>query len=99
MAIPFRLRPSGKSSSNGSLLAKGPLCVTSLAKVLKERFDLIIQQGLRPAGAGCGHKSISLCWHRCQSGRGDTIMPRQEQSKTMRAASELGAHGIIREAA
>ena len=64
----FPLRPSGKSSSNGSLLAKRSLSVTSVAKVLKEWFDLIIQQALRPAGAGCGHRSISLCWHRCQSG-------------------------------
>ena len=45
----FLFRPSGKSSSNGSLLAKGPLCVTSVAKVLKEGLDLIIKQGLGPA--------------------------------------------------
>jgi hypothetical protein len=53
----FSLRPSGKSSSNGSLLAKGPLSVTSVAKVLKEGFDLIIKQGLSPTGAGCGHEA------------------------------------------
>jgi hypothetical protein len=53
----FPFRPSGKGSSNGSLLAKRPLCVTSVAKVLKERFNLIIQQALRPAGAGGGHKA------------------------------------------
>jgi hypothetical protein len=51
------MRPLGKSSSNDSLLSKRPLCVTSLAKVLKERFDLIIEQGLHPAGTGCGHKA------------------------------------------
>ena len=44
----FPFRPSGKSSSNGSLLAKRPLCVTSVAKVLKERFDLIIKQAAAP---------------------------------------------------
>jgi hypothetical protein len=65
----FPFGPAGKSSCNGSLLAKGSFRVTSLAKVLKEWFDLIIKQGLRPAGAGCGHeRSISLWWHRCQSG-------------------------------
>src|SRR3954451_11309541 len=53
----FPMRPSGKSSSHGSLLSKRPLCVTSVAKVLKKRFDLIIQQALHPAGAGCGHKA------------------------------------------
>jgi len=52
----FPFGPAGKSSCNGSLLAKGPFCVTSLAKVLKEWFDLIIKQG-RPAGAGCGHEA------------------------------------------
>jgi hypothetical protein len=40
----FPFRPSGKSSSNGSLLAKRPFCVTSVAKLLKEGFDLIIKQ-------------------------------------------------------
>jgi hypothetical protein len=54
----FPFRPSCKSSSNGSLLAKRPLCVTNIAKVLKEGFDLIIKQALlRPAGAGCGHEA------------------------------------------
>jgi hypothetical protein len=52
----FPFRPSGKSSSDGSLLAKRPLCVTSVAKVLKEGFYLIIKQALLcPAGASCGH--------------------------------------------
>jgi hypothetical protein len=95
----FPMRPSGKSSSNGSLLSKRPLCVTSVTKLLKERFDLIIQQALHAAGAGCGHKASPFAGITASSGRGDTIMPLQEQSKTMRATSEVGAHGIIREAA
>jgi hypothetical protein len=54
----FPFRPSGKSSSNGSLLAKRPLCVTSVAKVLKEGFYLFIKHALlRPADAGCGHEA------------------------------------------
>ena len=53
------LSPIGqKTLSNGSLLSKGPLCVTSVAKVLKEGFYLIIKQALRPAEAGCGHKHL-----------------------------------------
>ena len=44
----FPSRPSGKGSSNGSLLAKRAFGVTGLAKVLKEWFDLIVEQGLRP---------------------------------------------------
>jgi hypothetical protein len=96
----FPFGPAGKSSCNGSLLAKGSFRVTSLAKVLKEWFDLIIKQGLRPAGAGCGHEMKHLLVvASLPVGRGDTIMPRQEPPKTRRAASELGAHGIIREAA
>jgi hypothetical protein len=54
----FPFHPSGKSSSNGSLLAKRPLCVTSVAKLLKEGFDLIIKRALLcPAGAGFGHEA------------------------------------------
>jgi hypothetical protein len=37
----FPFGPAGKSPSNGSLLAEGPFCVTSLAQVLKEGFDLV----------------------------------------------------------
>jgi hypothetical protein len=53
----FPFRPLGESSSNGSLFAERPLCVTSVAKVLKEGFDLMIKQALRPAGASCGHEA------------------------------------------
>jgi hypothetical protein len=53
----FPFRPSGKSSSDGSLLAKRPLCVTRVTKVPKEGFYVIIEQALRPAGAGCGHEA------------------------------------------
>jgi hypothetical protein len=95
-SIPFR--PSRKSSSNGPLLAKRPFCVTSVAKVLKEGFYLIVKQGLRPARAGCGHEAL-LVMASLPVGRGDTIMPRREPSRTKRVAPEIGAHGIIREAA
>jgi hypothetical protein len=40
----LQFRPSSKGSSNGSLLAKRSLCVTDVAKVLQEGFDLIILQ-------------------------------------------------------
>ena len=96
---PFLFRPSGKSSRNGSLLAKRPLCVTSAAKVLKEWFYLIIKQALLcPAGAGRGHEA-SPCDGMLPVGRGDTIMPRPGPSKTRLNVREARAHGIIRQAA
>ena len=51
----FPFRPPGKGSNNGSLFAERPFCVTSAAKVLKKGLDMVIQQVLGPAGAGCGH--------------------------------------------
>jgi hypothetical protein len=94
----FPFGPAGKSPNNGSLLAKGPFCVTSLAKVLKEGFDLIIKQGLRPARAGCGHES-SPCGGIAASRERRYDYAASGTVKTRRAASELGVHGIIREAA
>src|SRR4030095_6908096 len=94
----FPFGPSGKSPSNGSLLAKGPFCVTSVAKVLKEGFDLIIKQGPRPAGAGCGHEA-SPCDGIAASRERRYDYAASGTVKTRRAAPEVGAYGIIRESA
>src|SRR5215470_4715658 len=84
----FPFHPSGKGSDNRSLLAKRPLCVTSVAKLLKKGFDLIIQQLLLcPAGPTCRHE-VLLVMASLPVGRGDTIMPRQGPSKGRQAALE-----------
>ena len=96
----FPFHPSGKSSGNRSLFAKRSLCVTSIAKVLKEGFDLIFKQApLCPLLEPVVDMKHLLVVASLPVGRGDTIMPRQEPSKTRRAALEVGAHGIIRVAA
>ena len=92
----FPFHPSDKSSTNAPLLAKGSLCVTSVAKMLKEGFYLIIKQALHPERTfgdedvpppGCCAlpKPIVDMMHLLVAslpiGRGGTIMPRQEPSK------------------
>lgn len=80
-------------------IAKRPLCVTSVAKVLKEGFYLIIKQALlRPAEADCGHEA-SPCNGIAASRERRSNYAASETVKAQAGSAKCGPHGIIREAA